>query len=197
MHEMLIILGTLLGCIISYFTINKFVFYTKSEVDAQFTAFKKESDSKDELLTTTIQANHAEIKQELANNKENLFEKLLEAERQSNRDRQQLYDRLAQNKEAFDDYNKTMLSAIAEMKQDEKESNNNFLQLINALKDELKTDYTNRYNELLKIIGTKANLCDFDRLETKFDKVTETITELKTIVQIKLEEGNNKKQLGK
>ena len=67
MHEMLIILGTLLGCIISYFTINKFVFYTKSEVDAQFTAFKKESDSKDELLTTTIQANHAEIKQELAN----------------------------------------------------------------------------------------------------------------------------------
>ena len=125
------------------------------------------------------------------------FEKLLEAERQSNRDRQQLYDRLAQNKEAFDDYNKTMLSAIAEMKQDEKESNNNFLQLINALKDELKTDYTNRYNELLKIIGTKANLSDFDRLETKFDKVTETITELKTIVQIKLEEGNNKKQLGK
>ena len=63
--------------------------YNRELVLQQFTAFKRESDSKDELLTTTIQANHAEIKQELANNKENLFEKLLEAERQSNRDRQQ------------------------------------------------------------------------------------------------------------
>ena len=38
MHEILVILGALLGCIISYFTINKFVFYTKSEIDTKLTS---------------------------------------------------------------------------------------------------------------------------------------------------------------
>jgi hypothetical protein len=61
------------------------------------------------------------------------------------------------------------------------------MQSINTVKDELKNDYINRYNELLQIINTKVNIADFDRLEQKFDKVCETITELKTIVQLQLE----------
>lgn len=203
MHEMLVIFGTLLGCIISYFTINKFVFYTKSEVDQKlldikmagenrFNDLKDASDKKDQVLTLKMEKNHAEVKEELNETKEMIFEKLLEAERASNKSRQELYDRLSANKEVFEDYNKNMLAAMAEIKQDENEMSNNFITLLNAVKDELKDDYVNRYNDLLTIIGTKANVSDFDRLETKFDKVTETLTELKTIVQLQLEKQSEK-----
>ena len=61
-------------------------------------------------------------------------------------------------------------------------------------KDELKNDYINRYNELFTMMNTKVNIQDFDRLENKFDKVSETIAEVKTIVQIQMEERKNKKQ---
>ena len=67
-----------------------------------------------------------------------------------------------------------------------------FTSLLNAIKDELREDSIRRYNDLLKIINTKVSSSDFDRLETKFDKVTETITELKTIVQIQLDEQHKK-----
>lgn len=199
MHEMLVVFGTLLGCIISYFTINKFVFYTKQEVDQKlldikmggenrFNELKEESDKKDEVLTLKMEKNHAEVKEELNATKDLIFEKLLEAERASNKSRQELYDRLSANKEVFEDYNKKMLAAMSEMKQDENELSNNFLTLVNTVKDELKNDQISRYNELLALVNNKVNLKDFDRLESKFDKVTETITELKTIVQIQLDE---------
>ena len=198
MHELLVVLGTLLGCIVSYFTINKFVFYTKSEVDqklldikmdeeARFNQLKEESDKKDELLTLKIEKNHAEVKEEIMETKDMIFEKLLEAERASNKARQDLYDRLTQNKEIFEDYNKNILAAMSEIKQDEKESDAKSIQLLNDVKDELRNDYTNRYNEIITLMGTKVNVQDFDRLETKFDKVTETIIELKTIFQRNLD----------
>ena len=100
---------------------------------------------------------------------------------------QDLYDRLTQNKEIFEDYNKNILAAMSEIKQDEKESDAKFIQLLNDVKDELRNDYTNRYNEIITLMGTKVNVQDFDRLETKFDKVTETIIELKTIFQRNLD----------
>jgi hypothetical protein len=198
MHEILVILGALLGCIISYFTINKFVFYTKSEIDqklldiklegeARFNELKAESDKRDELITAKIEKYHAEIKEDLSSTKDRIFEKLLEAERASNKARQDLYDRLTQNKEIFEDYNKNMLAAMSELKQDEKESDSKFIQILNDVKDELRNDYTNRYNEIITLMGTKVNVQDFDRLENKFDKVTETIIELKTIFQRNLD----------
>ena len=198
MHEILVILGALLGCIISYFTINKFVFYTKSEIDqklldiklegeARFNELKAESDKRDELITAKIEKYHAEIKEDLSSTKDRIFEKLLEAERASNKARQDLYDKLTQNKEIFEDYNKNMLAAMSELKQDEKESDSKFIQILNDVKDELRNDYTNRYNEIITLMGTKVNVQDFDRLENKFDKVTETIIELKTIFQRNLD----------
>lgn len=198
MHELLVVLGTLLGCIVSYFTINKFVFYTKSEVDqklldikmdgeARFNQLKEESDKRDEVITLKIEKNHAEVKEEIMETKDMIFEKLLEAERASNKARQDLYDRLTQNKEIFEDYNKNILAAMSEIKQDEKDSDAKFIQLLNDVKDELRNDYTNRYNEIITMMGTKVNVQDFDRLETKFDKVTETIIELKTIFQRNLD----------
>lgn len=193
MNEVIIILGTLLGCIISYFTINKFVFYTKAEVDTQIKNLKDASDLNDTSINTKMEKLHTQTNRDLSETKEKIYEKLLEAERQANKDRQALYDKLSANKQIFEDYNKSMLSAIAEIKQGEKETNSDFLQMVNTVKDELKNDYINRYNDLLKVIGTKANAADFDRLENKFDKVTETITELKTIVEMTMEKTNIKK----
>lgn len=198
MHEFLVILGALLGCIISYFTINKFVFYTKQEVDQKlldiklegenrFNELKEESNTRDEFITAKIEQYHAEVKEELSETKEKIFEKLLEAERASNKARQDIYDRLSQNKEIFEDYNKNMLSAMSEIKQDEKESDGKFIQLLNDVKDELRNDYTSRYNDIIQMMGNKVNVADFDRLENKFDKVTETIIELKTIFQRNLD----------
>jgi hypothetical protein len=80
-----------------------------------------------------------------------------------------------------------MLSAMSEIKQDEKESDAKFIQLLNDVKDELRNDSTARYNEIITMMGNKVNVSDFDRLETKFDKVTETIIELKTIFQRNLD----------
>lgn len=193
MNEVIIILGTLLGCIISYFTINKFVFYTKAEVDREIKSLKDASDLNDTNINTKMEKLHTQTNKDLSETKEKIYEKLLEAERQANKDRQALYDKLSANKQIFEDYNKGMLSAIAEIKQGEKETNSDFLQMVNTVKDELKNDYINRYNDLLKVIGTKANAADFDRLENKFDKVTETITELKTIVEMTMEKTNIKK----
>ena len=203
MHELLVVLGTLLGCIVSYFTINKFVFYTKSEVDDKITnvtedtkkrldELKAESDKRDEFITAKIEKNHSEVKEELAETKEMIFEKLLEAERASNKARQELYDRLTQNKEVLEDYNKTILNAINQIKQEEKETTNNYITLLNDVKDELKTDYTNRYDDIVKMMSTKANLEDFNRLENKFDKVTETIIQLKTTVEMQMNRDNKK-----
>ena len=79
---------------------------------------------------------------------------------------------------------------MSEIKQADKDNTIQFITLIDTVKDELKNDYTSRYNDLLVLINTKANISDFNRIEQKFDKVTETITELKTIVELQL----NKKE---
>lgn len=187
MHEILVTLGIALGCLISGMTIAKFNFYTKDEVDKKLAEAKEASDKKDEVLTLKLEKDHAEVKGEIAETKDMMFEKLLEAERNTNKVVNEIYDRLNQNKQIFDDYNKNMLEAISQMKSEEKEITTNMVQIVNAVKDELKTDYINRYNDLLKLIGTKANIEDFNRLEQKFDKITESITELKTIVQMQKE----------
>ena len=121
-----------------------------------------------------------------------IFEKLLEAERASNKARQELYDRLTQNKEVLEDYNKNILNAINQIKQNEKETETNYITLLNEVKDELKKDYIDRYDTIMKMMGTKANLEDFNRLENKFDKVTETIIQLKTTVEMQLNRDNKK-----
>ena len=80
-----------------------------------------------------------------------------------------------------------MLEIISQVKQEDKQISNEFMKLLSEVKDELKNDYINRYNDLIKMINTKVSTSDFDRLESKFDKVTETITELRTIIQMQKE----------
>ena len=62
-----------------------------------------------------------------------------------------------------------------------------FTNLVTIVKDELKNDSIKRYDDLLKLINNKVSVAEFDRLENKFDKVSETIIELKTIVERQLE----------
>lgn len=193
MHEIIIIVGAVLGCLISSMTLVKFNFYTKDEIDKKIADLKEDSDEKDGVIQVRLEANHNEISKELVETKDSIYEKLLEVERLNNKQVQEIYDRLNQNKQVFDDYNRNMLEAIAQLKADEKEITTNMVQIVNAVKDELKNDYISRYNDLLKLMGTKTNVEDFNRLEQKFDKISESITELKTIVQMKLDEGKNNK----
>ena len=194
MHEVLIIIGAVLTCIISYFTINKLVFYTKSEVDTKLDGVKKEFDIEDNQIQRRLEQAESGAKNDLHNIKEKIYEKLSDVERENNKMIREIYDRLSQNKQVFDEYNKNMMEAISQLKQGEKENITNMVQMLNAVKDDLKTDYINRYNDLLTLIGAKANSTDFDRLENKFDKVCETTTELKAILQIQMEKEKKQKQ---
>lgn len=149
--------------------------------------------SEDELYKAmdTIQLkmdkNHAEVKEELSQTKEIIFEKLLEAERASNKSRQELYDRLTQNKQIFDDYNKNIMETISQIKQDQKEMIVTLTQFVNDIKDELKTDSNRRYHELTEVMSKKVPQDDFDRLENKFDKLIENVAELKAIVNTRFD----------
>lgn len=184
MTEALTILGTLLGVIISIVVIARLLFYTKSEINTKFEDAQKHSDNKDEQLKDALVDEFKKIKEQLETNKEKTYEKLLEAERESNRSRQEIYDKLTQTRQLLDEYNKNMVQTMAQIRQEDINMSNKYTQLVNVIKDELKNDYINRYNELLQIINTKVNVQDFDRLELKFDKVCESLTELKTIIQI-------------
>ena len=192
MNEILACLATLLGVIISIVVIARLLFYTKAEINTKLEGVNKHSDDKDEVLRDFIIKEFNTLNAQLEINKDKTYEKLLNAEREGNHARQELYDRMAQNKQVFEDYNKNMLEVIAQIRQEDRDLSNKYIQLLNEVKDELKNDYINRYNELLQIINTKVNVPDFDRLEHKFDKVSETITELKTIVQMQIDSTQQK-----
>lgn len=193
MYEHLLVAGALITVLIGIITLVKFLFYTKAEVDKKLETLKEISNKKDEEILDKFQQTYDAVKDELNNTKQQIFEKLLEAERNGNTSRQELYNRLAENKQTFEQYNQHMLELVGQVKQDEKEINIEFMSVINAVKDELKEDYINRYNDLLKLVGTKTNNSDFDRLENKFDKLSQTMTELKTIVELQLQETNKHK----
>lgn len=197
-HETLIFISTALGCLLAYVAVQKILFYTKSEIDSKIKSVEAactknlqttqtELDAKIKNTSDELYDTIDEIKENHIETKDKIYEKLLEAERQTNKLSQDIHDRLNQNKQIFDDYNKSMLEAISAMKQDEKQLTADMLSMVNTVKDELKTDSINRYNDLLTLVNSKVNSSDFDRLEDKFDKVAEIITELKTIIQIQKE----------
>lgn len=187
MTETIIILGATLGVIISLVTISRLLFYTKAEINTKLESALQHSDLKDEALKQYLVNESAKFRDYIDENKEKTFEKMLDAERENNKARQEIYNALSQNKQLFDNYNREMLEMFASIRQENRDTCNQYMQIVNTVKDELKNDNINRYNELLQLINTKVNIADFDRLEQKFDKVCETITELKTIVQLQLE----------
>ena len=147
------------GAIIGAVTIASFLFYNKSQIDEKIANVKKEiTDNK-----LHNQTNYSNIKDEI-------------------------YEKLNENKSALEDGMKEFIKVLSDIKESDKNLSLELITLVNGVKDELKNDYTSRYNDLLLLINTKANESDFTRLEQKFDKVTETITELKTIVQLKMDE---------
>ena len=187
-------IGTVAGTLLSMYAILRAFFFTKSEINSKFANLKQESDSRDEAITEKISNVKSELKNEVVETKDSLYKDVLAVERSINKGTQEIYDRLNQNKQILDDYNKYMIEALAGVKSEWQYISIKFTQLLNDIKDELKNDYINRYNELFAMMNTKVNIQDFDRLENKFDKVSETIAEVKTIVQIQMEERKNKKQ---
>ena len=187
-------IGTVAGTLLSMYAILRALFFTKSEINTKFANLKQESDTRDEAITEKISNVKTELKNEVVETKDSLYKDVLAVERSINKVTQEIYDRLNQNKQILDDYNKHMIEALAGVKSEGQDISIKFTQLLNDIKDELKNDYINRYNELFAMMNTKVNIQDFDRLENKFDKVSETIAEVKTIVQIQMEERKNKKQ---
>ena len=187
-------IGTVAGTLLSMYAILRALFFTKSEINTKFANLKQESDTRDEAITEKISNVKTELKNEVVETKDSLYKDVLAVERSINKVTQEIYDRLNQNKQILDDYNKHMIEALAGVKSEGQDISIKFTQLLNDIKDELKNDYINRYNELFTMMNTKVNIQDFDRLENKFDKVSETIAEVKTIVQIQMEERKNKKQ---
>ena len=187
MTETIVILGAVLGVVISIVTIARLLFYTKAEINTKLEAVQEHSDLKDEALKQYLVNESNKFRDYIDDSKEKTYEKMLEAEREENRAKQEIYNTINQNKQLFDSYNKEILEMVASIRQENRDMCNQFMHNINVVKDELKNDYINRYNELLQLINTKVNVTDFDRLEQKFDKVCETITELKTIVQMQLD----------
>ena len=81
-----------------------------------------------------------------------------------------------------------LMKALYESKQDDKNLSIELIKVTDAMKDELRKDYISRYNTLLQLVNGKADQKDFNRLEQKFDRVSETITELKTIIELKVKD---------
>ena len=121
MHELLVIIGAVLACLVSAMAVARFNFYTKDEIDKSIAEIKEASDEKDQTIQVKLESSHNQISKELVETKDSIYEKLLEVERLNNKQIQEIYDRLNANKQIFDDYNRNMLEAIAQLKADEKE----------------------------------------------------------------------------
>lgn len=79
-----------------------------------------------------------------------------------------------------------MLKALYESKQEEKNISIDMLKITDTMREEVRNDYIRRYNDLVATLNTKADESDFTRLENKFDKVSETLTALKTIIEMRV-----------
>ena len=89
---------------------------------------------------------------------------------------------------SLEDKMSDLMKALYESKQDDKNLSIELIKVTDAMKDELRKDYISRYNTLLQLVNGKADQKDFNRLEQKFDRVSETITELKTIIELKVKD---------
>lgn len=180
--ELLISCLTALGLTLG---IACYIFYPKSDIDKKISKIKEDSIE-----------DHAEIKKELLLQiqeiKDDLHSTKLEYEKNSSDIKDEIYERLSENKKALEDGMKQFIQLLSDIKEADKDMSLQFVTMITTVKEELKNDYTGRYNDLLLLINTKANEKDFNRLESKFDNLSEIIIELKTVVQLQIEEKKNK-----
>ena len=170
MSELLVVITGILGAIIASFTIINFSHYTKDQVDRKVMEVKDLLLHEIDTLQETINKNQLESQQNTADIKD------------------EINDKLGENKQALEDGMRQFINILTDIKQTDKDTSVQFLTMLNTVKEELKNDYTSRYNDLLLLINTKADEKDFNRLEQKFDKISETIVELKTIVELQLKD---------
>ena len=150
-------------------------YYTKDQVDKKLLGIKELLDADIKCLNDAVNKSKLESQQATSEIKD------------------EINDKLSENKKALEDGMKQFINILTDIKQTDKDTSVQFLTMLNTVKEELKNDYTSRYNDLLLIINTKADEKDFNRIEQKFDKISETIVELKTIVQMQLEDKNKDK----
>ena len=151
---MLQTLAAVFGTLIGAQTISSFIFYNKSQIDEKLTDIKK--------IITDGQLHNQEATQHT---------------------KDEIYEKLNENKAALESGMKEFINILSDIKESDKNFSVQLVTLVNGVKDELKNDYTSRYNDLLLLINTKADEKDFNRLEQKFDKLSETLIEVRTIVQ--------------
>lgn len=174
------VIGVALGIIVSCITIMCFNFYTKSQVDSKIKNAGDAVEEKDKKKIEKLEYDVKKLSEDFSACKLNSQEARCQV-------KDDLQSRMDVTKLALEEAMKHFVVTLTEIKQADKEMAVQFITLVNEVKDELKNDYTARYNDLLLLINTKANESDFNRLEQKFDKLSEIMTELKTIVQIQLE----------
>ena len=201
-HLIISILGGSLGLIVVTAAVLCLLFYTKQQIDKKLkdiqehvedktkTSFEKlDTDIKElkESVDTDIKDLKESVDKEIINIKEVVSEFKLINQKERSTVKDELHEKLDDTKKSLEDVMKQFVTTVTEIKQADKEMSVQFITMLNSVKDELKNDYTARYNDLLVLINSKANESDFNRLETKFDKFSETITELNTIVRLQLE----------
>lgn len=174
--EILTIIGSAIGILVGTITVLNFSFYSKSQVD-------KKIDENNKTLKNEIQQKIDNVSSDNKQLNSIVQENNLDAQRVRLKIQEELHQKMDDTKLALEEAMKQFINTLADIKQSDKDMAIQFITLVNGVKDELKNDYIARYNDLLLIINTKANETDFNRLEQKFDKVSETIIELKTIVE--------------
>ena len=148
-------IGLVLGSIVSTLTVANFIFYTKSQVQDKLKEQEKEFDEQQNALKGKLDALNKDIQ-----------------------------EKVQQTRQSFESGVKEFIDILTEIKEGDKENTVQFINLINTIKDELRHDYTSKYNELLVLVNSKVSQADFSRLEDKFDKVSEIIIELKTTIEL-------------
>ena len=183
MGEVVGIIAGIIASIVGALTIAWTLVYTKTDVDKKLT----EINDKNKKYVDEKKKDSIDRIEKIANL---VSDSRLEARERSSRTKDEIYDKLNENKAALEDGMKQFINILTDIKQADKDMSLQFITMINTVKEELKNDYTSRYNDLLVLINSKANESDFNRLEQKFDKFSETIVELKTIVQLQIEDKN-------
>ena len=157
METLLTLIGQFLGSTLAALSICQLIFYNKAQINDKLT----------------------EMRQEINDN-------ALERQKNISAIKDALADKIDKSKQSFEEALKEFINVLSDIKQADKDNAIQYITLIDSVKDELKNDYTCRYNDLLTLINSKASMNDFTRMEQKFDKVGETITELKIIVETQL-----------
>lgn len=172
MNEAIVVISGIIGAVVGAISIACFIFYTKAQVDDKLIDFKTK-------LLKRIDDNQLMLTKEIAKVNETSSDKILEVERQNNTTLSKIVEELGANKLALQE----AVSVIQE----------SFSDKLMVIKDELKNDYMKRYDDLMRHIESKLSKSEYTRMEQKVDGLSQSIIELKTIIQYQMTKEEAKK----